>query len=75
MWKKLAVRPAQPIVIGVTLVALAVTVVFWLFMRRDEAAMQASGGYGIVDYAGEGPVHPDDLGNGGPGGSPTQPVG
>jgi len=50
MQETLKTRPAKPVVIAVTLVALLATAVVWLIMRADEAAMQAAGGHGIVDY-------------------------
>lgn len=43
-------RPSQSVVSGITLVALVATLAFFITMRADEAAMQAAGDYGIVDY-------------------------
>jgi hypothetical protein len=43
-------RPSQSVLMGVTAIALVGMLVFYVAMRPDEAAMQAAGGYGIVNY-------------------------
>lgn len=48
--KLLLDRPKQAVMIGVTLVALAATVVIFILMRPHEGEMQEQGGYGIVSY-------------------------
>lgn len=50
MVESLKTRPAQSVVVAMTLVTLVTTVLVWIAMQADEAIMQAVGGYGIVDY-------------------------